>query len=129
MSKWLEWQPKDRLQQAAPETELNPATQEFSNSPESKPTKPTKPDSDLATHESALAFVNRAAARLVVACPSCYPDAPEAAEYLVLVPPVSDGPDFRRALATLKIPYPVVYRRDPLSHLPPRCQHVGEVRA
>jgi len=82
---------------------------------------------DLAA-EAALHFVNRAGARLVRACSTCYPGLPAEARYAVLVPAPNAGVDFRLALATLKLGhYPVVARRDPLSHLPARCQH-QEVR-
>jgi len=84
--------------------------------------------SDLAAGEAALAFVNKAGARLVRACRECYPDAPES-EFLVLVPRCNDGLEFRRCLNLLRIPYPVMARRDPLSHLPARCQHVREASA
>ena len=62
-------------------------------------------------------------ARLQAACPLCYPAAPAGARYLVLVPEPNDTAEFRSALKTW-IPYTVVPRRDPLGHLPARCEHV-----
>ena len=66
-------------------------------SPRGEPTKPTKPPS-LDEREAALAFVNRAGARLVRACPVCHPAAPAGARLLILVPAENDGPDFRAAI-------------------------------
>jgi hypothetical protein len=84
------------------------------------------PDADpQALRRAALLFVNKAGARLVRNCQLCYPEAPADAPYLVLVPTENDGPEFRRALATLGLPHPpVVPRRAPLSYLPVRCEHV-----
>jgi len=78
----------------------------------------------LDAREAALAFVNRAGARLVAACQVCHPDGPAGAQLLVLLPEVNDGPEFRRALEVLRILYPIIPRREPLSHLPARCAHV-----
>ena len=84
--------------------------------------------SDLARREAALVFVNRAGARLVAACPTCHGVAPEE-RYAVLVPQPNDTLEFRAALAVLKLNHlPVIGRRDPLAHLPTRCEHVREAR-
>jgi hypothetical protein len=87
--------------------------------------QPTIPP--MSDREAALAFCNAAAARLVAACPLCFPDTQDAA-YLVLVPLENDSPEFRRALEVLRIPYPIITRHDPLAHLPARCQHVQEAQ-
>ena len=74
-------------------------------------------DSNKVQREAALAFVNRAAARLV--CPDCRPDLPPGNQYAIAVPAANDDARFRNALNVLRMDHlPVVYRHVPLGFRP-----------
>ena len=89
-----------------------------------KPEPTSQPDPPMSDREAALTFVNRSGARLVAACSLCYPRLPASAQFAVSVPKCNDSAAFRKALLTLRIPYPIITRHDPLEYLPARCEHV-----
>lgn len=92
--------------------------------PRSEPSKPTKPSVEE-LRASALAFVNRAAARIV--CPDCYPGCPSGTKFAVLVPAVNATPEFREALDLLGLQdLPVLHRDAPLGFRP-EVEHELEI--
>ena len=73
--------------------------------------------------EAAVAFVNRAGARLVSR--DCQSELPGRARYTILLPPENDSVEFRAALRGLRLDYlPVTPRTMPLEFWP--SERVGE---